>query len=179
MVSLTYQERWKRITGFPNYEISNVGRVYNSKSDRIMKTSKTTFGHAKISLLSNVDNTNSGRQTMSVAKLVAEAFVDRPTALCDQVVILDGDLENLAAYNLVWRPSWYAWKYVRQLQDDQPNHFYNLAVHNVTNDITYNSVVEAGMAEGLLFTDIWRSTYSGAEIFPGDLVFVVAGKKRV
>jgi hypothetical protein len=43
----------------------------------------------------------------------------------------------------------------------------------VDTGVVYNSVIEAGMTEGLLFDDIWRSTYSGARIFPFGMEYEV------
>lgn len=172
MQSLAYKERWKIIPEFPNYEISNLGRIYNTKEDLLMRASNTGHGNVKITLKAE----DGQRYTRSVAQIVAEAFVEPPKRICDHVVVLDGNLANVAADNLVWRPAWYAWKYIRQLKTDQPNHYVNLTVMNLTQAIEYDSVVEAGMVEGLLFDDIWRSTYTGAEIFPGDQCFEITGK---
>jgi len=127
----------------------------------------------KKAIISDVDGK---RHTKSVAQLVALAFVEAPTGLCDQVVVLDGDHRNTAAYNLAWRPAWFAWKYSRQLKTLQPAQFENLTIRCVNNGAIYSSVVDAGMKEGLLFQDVWRSTFTRAEIFPGGLVFEVVRK---
>ncbi len=107
------QEVWQTIPDFPSYLISNLGRVYNTKHDMIMRTSFTNFGHVKITL--KIDKL-SERFTRSVAQMVAEAFLEPPNWKCDQVIILDGDFSNVAASNLAWRPRWYTWKYTRQLK---------------------------------------------------------------
>jgi hypothetical protein len=164
------EEVWKIIPEFSNYQISNLGRIYNIKYDHVMRTSLTNFGHVKISLKSDWSNE---RFTRSVAQIVAEAFLEPPNWKCDQVIILDGDFSNVAASNLAWRPRWYTWKYTRQLKKTQPIYYRNLAVHNITNNIYYDSIVEAGMTEGLLFEDIWRSTYTGAYLFPNGSRFEV------
>jgi NUMOD4 motif len=156
-------EFWEPIPGFPNYMVSNFGRIFNSKHNKIMRISQTQHGNTKISLIAE-DGT---RHDRSVAKLVGEAFVVPPNARCDQIVPLDGNVANVEAQNLVWRPSWYAWKYLRQLRDPAvPHYFTNLPVLNMITGVEYESIVEAGMAEGLLFEDIWRSTYTGDTIFP-------------
>lgn len=164
------EEVWKPIPGFPNYQISNLGRIYNQSQDMIMSSAPNNFGNHKISLY-GIDGK---RYTRSVAYFVAKAFVRPPTGLCTQVVVLDGDFNNLAAENLAWRPNWFAWRYTHQLKVHQPIYHRNLPVMNVRSGTVYGNVVEAGIAEGLLFDDIWRSTYTGAEIFPGNHVFVIA-----
>lgn len=165
-------ELWITIPEFPDYEISNFGRVGNIRRGHIMRTSITQFGHVKITLKSEYSD---ARFTRSVAQLVAEAFVEKPnpTHLCDHVIILDGIFSNVAADNLAWRPRWYAWKYTHQLKIVQPVHYHNLIVHNITTDRYYNSIIEAGIMEGLLFDDIWRSTYRAAELFPHGYLFEI------
>lgn len=163
------EERWKNIDDFSDYDISDRGRVYNVRFNSMMRTSINQFGHVKITLTSEYGQ----RLTRSVAQLVAEAFIERPSFNCTHVVMLDGDLTNLDVENLVWRPSGYAWHYRRQLVTPQPLHFRNLHVVNVKTGDIYSSIVEAGMREGLLFTEIWKSTWSAVELFPFNAVFEV------
>lgn len=163
-------EIWRVIQEFPNYEISNLGNVLNLRTERLMRTSNTGFGHVKITLVSEYDGK---RYTRSVAQMVAKEFVSPPNALCDHLVILDGDFENVCADNLVWRPRGFAWKYTHQLKEHQPVYYRNLMVRNLLNDEVYGSIIEAGMSEGLLFDDVWRSTYTGDRIFPHGSVFEV------
>lgn len=169
-MSQIIEERWAVIPEFPHYQISSLGRVYNIRDDRIMSTSRNNHGHVKITLTCD-DSTD--RYTRSVAVLVGEAFVEAPDELSNQIVLLDGDLGNVCAHNLVWRPRWYAWKYVRQFKVVQPLHFKNLPVRNVIEGHEYNSIVEAGMKEGLLFEDIWLSMNTGKPIYPHRHVFEV------
>lgn len=165
----TIQEIWVPIPEFPDYEISNVGRIYSRRHDRMMSTSQNNHGHVKITLTSGLND----RHTRSVALLVAEAFVEAPDLLCDNVVVLDGDLSNVIAENLVWRPRGFAWKYTHQLKTDQPRHFHSLPVLSVEDGLEYDSIIDAGMKEGLLFDDIWRSTYSGSRVYPTKQIFEV------
>ena len=163
------EEYWRNIPEFPNYDISNFGRVYNHKRQQVMAISFTQHKHAKITLT----NHQHERHTRSVAQLVADAFVRQPNMLCDQIIVLDGDFSNVRADNLAWRPRWFAWKYTRQLKTDQPNHYKNLAVLNTMDNIVYESIVQAGMSEGLLFDDIWQSTYRRTEVFPHGIIFEI------
>ncbi|MET0786723.1 MAG: NUMOD4 domain-containing protein [Paenisporosarcina sp.] len=164
------EEEWRTIPEFTNYQISNFGNIYNIKYDMYMRTSVNNFGHVKITLKSH---RTGQRYTRSVAQMVAEAFVEPPNLLCDAVVVLDGDFTNVRAENLVWRPTWFSWRYTHQLKWPQPLHYRNLPVINLQTGVEYNSIIEAGMNEGLLFADIWRSTYTGAPIFPYKAVFKV------
>ena len=168
-IRVDVEERWAVIEEFPGYEISDRGNIYNARRNRMMKTSFTSYGHVKITLVGD----DGRRHTRSVAQLVAEAFVEPPNSRCDQVVVMDGDFTNLVSENLVWRPTWYAYQYTRQMKREHPNHYYNLPIINVTTGRTYESIVDAGTREGLLFTEVWRSTYTGDKIFPFWFLFEV------
>jgi hypothetical protein len=155
-------ERWRTIHEFPRYEISNRGNIFNTFTRRMMRTSHSTFGHIKITL-TDYDGI---RHTRSVALIVAQMFVAPPNFMSDYLMILDGDLSNVDADNLAWRPRWFAWKYTRQLRTPQPMHYQNLAVRNIDTEIEYDSIIDAGINEGLLFNDIWQSTYTGVDTYP-------------
>lgn len=168
--NVVLEEEWKTIIEFPNYMISDKGRVKIVKTGKIMRTSITSYGNVKITLL---DEHTGERYTRSVAQLVGEAFIMPSNILCDQVVPLDGNVTNLDADNLVWRPRWFAWKYSRQFKVPQPIHYFNLPVINVITGAKYSCIEEAAVTEGLLFEDIWRSTYTGDQIFPDQAIFEV------
>jgi hypothetical protein len=157
------EELWSIIPEFPDYQVSSLGRIFNRKNETIVKTTFTNHGHPKVSLYYPF---TLGRKTRSLSKLVAEAFVEQPNILCDEVIVLDGNYANIVAENLAWRPTSFAWKYVRQLKEPQPAHYRNLRVNNISVMRAYDSIIEAGMTEGLLFEDIWMSTYNGKPVFP-------------
>lgn len=163
------EELWVPIRGFPNYSVSNLGGVFNNKTGENMRVSRTNHGHLKISLIS----AEGVRHTKSVALLVAQEFVDAPDLTCDQVIILNGDLSDVSAPNLAWRPSWFSWHYTRQLKQAIPAYYKVLPVLNVDLSIEYESIVEAGTTEGLLFNDIWKSTYSRYRPYPSNSIFEV------
>lgn len=156
------EERWRTILEFPKYEISDRGNVYNTIARHMMRTSISNYGNTKITLT----DYDGSRHTRSVALLVAAAFVDPPNYLSDHIMVLDGDLANASAYNLAWRPRGFAYEYTRQLKLPQPNHYINLPVRNTSTGAEYDSIIDAGIAEGLLFKDIWRATYSGERTYP-------------
>lgn len=149
------REIWTQIPEFPIYSVSNQGRIRNDTTKRIMSpTPSTMAGHMKISLL---DDHSDMRRTVSVAMLVAKAYVPVPDQFSNGVIVLNGKLWDLRADNLKWRPRWYAWKYRRQLLTPQPLAYQNLRVRNISNGQRYLSIIRCGMTEGVLFDDIWRS----------------------
>lgn len=167
------EEEWKEIRHFPDYMISNFGAVYNKRTEREVMASANNFGTVRVNLVAP----DGSRHTRSVAVLVAEAFLRKPTRKCTQVMMLDGNLSHVVSSNLAWRTVSYAYEYVRQLKLQQPINYLNLRVRDVTTGEEYGSIVEAGMTLGLLFKDIWRSTYTGAAIFPYGSIFEVVGPR--
>lgn len=163
------EESWQEIKGFSRYLISDQGRLFNKKSDAIMSPSITNHGHLKISLIRD----DSARQTRSVAILVASAFLPRPDPRCNGVIIKDGILTNVAAYNLAWRPNWFVWKYTRQLKQVPPIYYMNLPIRSVRSNKLYSSVVTASIEEGLLYRDVWVSMYTKKPVYPTRDIFRV------
>ena len=90
-------ELWKQINNLENYEVSNKGRVRNSKTGRIMKTSINARGYEIVQLHSGGKYFN-----VRIRRIVAEAFCDD---YCDnlEVTNIDGDSLNSDAENLACR----------------------------------------------------------------------------
>lgn len=101
------EETWVKIKDYPNYEVSNLGRIRTLKYfsnvtkryyDRILvlkqKTSRWGYNHVG---LSNKD----GRKTKVVHKLVARAFIPNPNNL-REINHIDGNKQNNAVSNLEW-----------------------------------------------------------------------------
>ncbi len=156
------EELWETIPGFSKYKVSNMGEIWSMRSFTMLKVNPNNYGHMKILLTDD----NGVLCTRSVALIVAQCFCEKPFPACDFVMVLDGDYSNVAASNLVWRPRWFAWKYSRQLKLQQPLHYCNLPVANMTTGVVYESIIHAGTTEGLLFEDIWESTYMGTMVYP-------------
>lgn len=88
-------EEWAPIQGYPNYEISSFGRVYNIRHARFKKA-RIHDGY-KVILLYN----NGFSKSFSVHRLVATAFIpniwDAP-----EVNHIDGNKRNNHVDNLEW-----------------------------------------------------------------------------
>lgn len=162
-------ERWRTIPDFPNYEISDWGNIYNRRRRQMMRISYTHHGHAKITLTDEVGM----RHTKSVGLLVADMFVPQPNHICNCLMVLSGELADIRASNLAWRPRSFAWKYTHQLRTHQPLYVKNVPVRNVITGAEYSCVMEAGIEEGLLFEDIWRLLGTGDGVFPTGSVFEI------
>lgn len=158
-------EKWAPIEGFPNYSVSDSGRIINDDTGRILKESKTKTGLVKIGLVRD------GVQYMrGVAHLVAQAFIKEKNALFDTPMHLDNNSANNRVDNLVWRPRWFAWKYSRQFADQSSYHTQG-PVLDVKAGIWYIDMLEAATAHGLLVEDVRRSIIFRKPVFPTRQIF--------
>ena len=68
------REQWKTIEGYPNYKVSNYGRVVNITTGKILKCGIPGLGRPSVNLYNS-----SGQHTRAlVYRLVAKAFIDNP-----------------------------------------------------------------------------------------------------
>lgn len=90
-------EIWKEVEEFPEYKVSNTGKVI-SKSGKVLKTFVTNSGYEAVTLYSAAKGS---RKT--VHRLVAKAFVVNPEpGKLDVVNHKDGNRNNNDADNLEW-----------------------------------------------------------------------------
>lgn len=92
------KEQWRGIATYPNYEVSNHGRVRRmwKHHTNLKKTRLNRFGYEVVHL--SKDGTN---KHFPIHRLVAMAFVDNPNNL-PEVNHIDGNKENNCAGNLEW-----------------------------------------------------------------------------
>lgn len=93
------EEIWKYIDGYPNYMVSNMGRVkslnYNKTGkEKLLKPSKQNCNYLMITL-----SNNGKRKMFLIHRLVADAFIPNPDNL-PQVNHKDEDKTNNCATNL-------------------------------------------------------------------------------
>lgn len=89
-------DTWSKINSFPNYSVSNTGKIRNDLSGKIKSPIKGTTGYL------NVDLYNGGKRTKAkIHRLVSEAFIPNPDNK-PEVNHIDGDKHNNNAENLEW-----------------------------------------------------------------------------
>jgi hypothetical protein len=66
-------EEWKTIEEFPHYQVSNLGRVINTKKHKLMTITTRPNGYCVVKLSKN----NTARER-KVHRLVALAFIENP-----------------------------------------------------------------------------------------------------
>ena len=87
-------EEWRSINCYINYQVSNVGRVRNSKTGRILKPNLGSNGYFMVGL-----SKNGGVKTHMIHQLVAREFLRNPN---DKPCIdhIDGNKTNNSLDNL-------------------------------------------------------------------------------
>ncbi len=66
-------ETFVKIEGFEKYEVSNLGKVRNIKSGRVLKTSLNNNGYLRLFLCKN-----NKRKHLYLHRIIATAFIDNP-----------------------------------------------------------------------------------------------------
>jgi len=153
-------ELWKTIDLFPDYSVSNLGRVRSNTTERILSLNMNQYGVQQVGLMRN------GTQYhRSVPLLVAKAFILQPSGPFDTPINLDGDRSNNRVENLVWRPRWFAVKYNRQFRYPYENPIEMPLVDLKTGEISANSF-ECAKRYGLLEQDLVLSVLNRTYVWP-------------
>jgi hypothetical protein len=150
---------WEKIPDFPVYSVSDDGLIRNDETERILRRVKHHDGRMMIGLMRNRT-----QYTRAVSRLVMAVFVPNIDPYrSDTPIHLDGDLSNCAAYNLTWRPRWFAKDYTRQFRVGAPD---TPAIRNLDTGETYSGVWELVMKYGLLRSDIMECLGRDWPVYP-------------
>lgn len=106
----------------------------------------------------------------SVKVLVARAFLVGETPVMNTVIQMDGNRDNVAAWNLAWRPRWFAWGYNHQFEDI-PDWAWAGPITDDKEHREYENMVDAAMQLGVLIIDIRHSMRMGVPCFPHGMMF--------
>ena len=86
-------EIWKKINGFQNYKISNMGRIYNIVTDSFRKLTPDNSGYIRIKLQ---------EQRFYVHILVAQHFIENDNTTKNRVNHKNGNKSDNRVENLEW-----------------------------------------------------------------------------
>lgn len=144
--SLVFEnETWRVIEEFPNYLVSNYGRIKHEDRNEPRKAQVNDKGFPTVLLSVHSSSTRYLRQ---VNKLVALAFLPPPTdQRMNSVWHIDGDLTNCRSENLRWdtRPRVLEWNEMNRTHEPR---YKTPAIRNNWTGKTYENALECGMAEG-------------------------------
>lgn len=164
-------EEWKNLedVGFPDYSVSNYGEVVSNVTGRVIRTSSNQAGQEKVGLI----NPEAGGQvTMTVARLVAHAFLPHPpNHRFNTPINVDGDRRNNHATNLMWRPRWFAVKYHQQFFKAPEG--YKVPIEEIHTGEAFNTSWDAAVKYGLLDKEIALATMNRTFVFPTGQAFRV------
>lgn len=153
-------EHWRLIEHFPDYSVSDHGRVRTDKSDRILALSVNQSGLVQVGLMYN-----GVQRHKSVPLLVAKAFVPEPGGAFDTPINLDGDRRNNHMDNLAWRPRWFAIRYNQQFRYPYEYPILVPIVDLKTGVVSPNSF-ECSKEYGLLEKDLVLSILNRTYVWP-------------
>jgi hypothetical protein len=89
---------WKTVESSPNYKVSNLGSIKNTKTGKMLKVATNNSGYKLVCL-----STENKKQTGYIHRLVAEAFIDTNLDTRTSVVNhIDGNKSNNIIENLEW-----------------------------------------------------------------------------
>lgn len=150
-------EEWREVHEFPDYSVSDRGRVRNDRADRLMALTVNQGGIVQAGFSSN------GKYfKRSVALLVATTFLPRPMGPFDTPINVDGDRLNNEVENLMWRPRWFAIRYHQQFYRRYHTPIYHKIIDLRTKEISegsWEACVRYGLIEKELVYAIHNRTY--------------------
>jgi NUMOD4 motif len=162
------REYWKDIEGFPDYSVSDLGRIRTNRSGRILVTYETQSGLVQVGMMKHEDfhGNKRGKQFhRSVPLLVAKAFIVQPPGPFDTPINLDGNRHNNRVDNLAWRPRWFAVRYNKQFRRPYPNSIFYPLQDKKSGEICSNSF-ECAKCYGLLEEDVVLSVLNNTFVWP-------------
>lgn len=152
--------RWRRIDEFPNYEVSEDGRVRNADTAHVMVLTRNQQGVIQVGLMKDRQQYKRG-----VALLVARAFLPPPpTSAFNTPINLDGDRSNCHVDNLAWRPRWFAIKYHQQFHNDLRG--FTEPIVDINTGERFKNSWEAATKYGLIDREILISTLNRTYVWP-------------
>lgn len=152
-------ETWKTIDDYPNYEVSNLGKVRNSRTGRVLKQGKHRQGYALVWL-----SDDEGRHGKSVHRLVAETYIPNPKGK-PQVNHIDGNKQNNCVDNLEWNTAKenfaHAWR--TSLYTGRPT----VPVRIVETGEIFNSIRECAEAINGVSGNVWSCIRGRLDSYKG------------
>lgn len=142
-------EEWKIIEDYPNYSVSNLGRVRNDKTGRILTAHKRGRRNTYYLYVNLFQGKIIGRL---IHRLVAEAFIPNPEQK-SEVNHIDGNTFNNAVDNLEWvshsENILHAYRVLNREMGSKAAAVNSKKIVRVEDGQVFNSIQEASHACGL------------------------------
>lgn len=158
---------WRPVEGFPGYSVNPLGQVARDSTGRLLRPRYNEYGIPYVGLMREWQQC-----VRSLPRLVAQAFLDRPSDIFDTPIQIDGDPTNCRAENLMWRPRWYAIRYKRQFEERYENPI-NVTIHAVNEGERFPNSLAAACRYGLLEKEVVLSIVNRTPAWPTYQVFEV------
>jgi hypothetical protein len=153
-------DEWRSIPEFPGYSVSSTGLVRNNDTGYHLTplVNRTGFVHVGLTR-------ERALYKRGLALLVARAFIPpHKINSFTSPINLNGDRYDCNAMNLVWRPKWFAVKYVEQFRG--PHRGYPGAIEDMNTEEIYPTSWEAALRHGLLDQEILLAIYNRTYVWP-------------
>lgn len=154
-------ENWGTIEDFGGYSVSDLGRVRNDKTGRVLTILRNQHGTCYVGL-----KRGPKQHRRSVPQLVGETHVPRLSGRddFDKLIHRDNDQSNNRADNLMWRPHWFMVKYLMQASRGPVGS--EVPVLAVREQEMYPTTWDAALAFGLIERDIIASILNRSFTWP-------------
>lgn len=145
------KEEWRKIANLDGYSVSNLGKVRNDKTGRILKTYDNGRGYQKVEIKD---------KKWYIHRLVAQAFIPNPNNY-PQVNHIDENPNNCRVDNLEWCTAQYNVEYSIAKAVDQYNSITGETIKS------FKSISKAAKELGYNGSQIWlccngrKSDYKG------------------
>ena len=90
-------ETWKQVIGYDMYQVSNLGRIRNKNTGKVLKPAYQPSGYTIVCLRKDGKN-----NTEPVRRIVMNAFNPIDNSNKYDIIHIDNDKTNNAVYNLKW-----------------------------------------------------------------------------
>lgn len=153
------------IAEFPEYVVTDFGEIFSEHHEGPLRLSFNTVGVLMVGLYQE------GRlYRRSVAKIVAEAFVDVGDVLPEDQILapihLNGDRADCRADNLAWRTRSFAVRYHKEMTHDVYG-AWDAPILELGTGRVYNHPREVAAEYGALQSSVVRSVHAhGMELVP-------------
>ena len=152
---------WKVIIGFPNYSVSDDGRVKNNKTDKILTPYPDSNGYLSVCLCRDGE-----RSTKRIHRLVAETFIPNPLGL-HEINHKDGNKSNNHKSNLEYCTRSYNMLHSYRTLGKKPHSIDRKAVLCVETSTVYPTVEAAAKAVGRSSMAIRKCLYGWTKTAAG------------